>query len=73
MPVQTNQPGGRTAVVSYVATLSADLTTMVRDTDFDTHGYLLEMVRLKATEGSVKLKLAKSSARQSHGTNGRRS
>ena len=63
MPVQTNQPGGRTAVVSYVATLSADLTTMVRDTDFDTHGYLLEMVRLKA----------KSSARQSHGTNGRRS
>ena len=63
MPDQTNQPGGRTAVASYVATLSADLATMTRDTGLDTLGYLLEMVRLEA----------ESSARQNHGPNGRRS
>jgi hypothetical protein len=63
MPDQTNQPGGRVAVASYVATLSADLATMARDTDLDTLGYLLEMVRLET----------ESSARQPHVPNGRRS
>jgi hypothetical protein len=42
------QPGDRTAVAIYVATLSADLATMARDTGLDTLGYLLEMVRLEA-------------------------
>jgi hypothetical protein len=62
MPDQTNLPGGRTAVASYVATLSADLATMARDTGLDTLGYLLEMVRLEA----------ESSVRQNSGPNGRR-
>ena len=38
----------RTAVASYVATLSADLATMARRTGLDTLGYLLEMVHLEA-------------------------
>ena len=61
MPDQTNQPGGRTAIARYVATLSVELATMAHDTGLDTLGYLLEMVRLEA----------ESSARQSHGKNGR--
>jgi hypothetical protein len=61
MPDQSNPPAGRTAVASYVATLSADLANMARETGLDTLGYLLEMVRLEA----------ESSARQS-GPNGRR-
>lgn len=44
----------------YVATLSADLANMARDTGLETLGYLLEMVRLEA----------ESSARQT--ANGRR-
>ena len=48
MPDQSKQPGGRTAVASYVASLTADLATMARDTGLDTLGYLLEMVRLEA-------------------------
>ena len=63
MPDQTNQPGGRTAVASYVATLSADLAVMARRTGLDTLGYLLEMVRLEA----------ESTSRHSNGPNGRRS
>lgn len=63
MPDQTDEPGGRTAVASYVATLSADLAAMARRTGLDTLGYLLEMVRLEA----------ESSARHSNGPNGRRS
>ena len=54
------EPGDRTAVATYVATLSADLANMARDTGLDTLGYLLEMVRLEA----------ESSARQNHGPNG---
>ena len=62
MPDRQSQTGDRTAVATYVATLSADLATMARDTGLETLGYLLEMVRLEA----------ESSARQ-NGTNGRRS
>jgi len=63
MPVQTETPGDRTAVASYVASLSADLAIMARGTGLETLGYLLEMVRLEA----------ESNARQTHGPNGRRS
>ncbi len=63
MPDRTDQPGGRVAVANYVATLSADLATMARDTGLETLGYLLEMVRLEA----------ESSARPTNGPNGRRS
>jgi hypothetical protein len=48
MPNLNNEPGDRTAVAIYVATLSADLATMARSTGLDTLGYLLEMVRLEA-------------------------
>jgi hypothetical protein len=54
--------GDRTAVATYVASLSADLANMARETGLDTLGYLLEMVRLEA----------ESSARQSPAPNGRR-
>ena len=50
-------------IANYVATLSADLATMSRDTGLETLGYLLEMVRLEA----------ESSARPTNGPNGRRS
>ena len=63
MPDQTDESGGRTAVASYVATLSADLAVMARRTGLDTLGYLLEMVRLEA----------ESISRHSNGPNGRRS
>lgn len=39
---------GRTAVASYVASLSADLAVLARRNGLDTIGYLLEMVRLEA-------------------------
>lgn len=42
------EPGDRTAVASYVATLSADLSDMARRSGLETLGYLLEMVRLEA-------------------------
>jgi hypothetical protein len=57
------QPGARTAVASYVATLTADLATMARSSGLDTLGYLLEMVRLEA----------ESVTRHTNGPNGRRS
>src|ERR1039457_2809912 len=63
MPDETDEFGGRTAVASYVATLSADLAAMARRTGLDTLGYLLEMVRLEP----------ESSSRHSRGPNGRRS
>ena len=63
MPDQTDESGGRTAVASYVATLSADLAVMARRTGLDTLGYLLEMVRLEA----------ESTSRHSNRPNGRRS
>jgi hypothetical protein len=63
MPDQNRVSGETTAVASYVAPLSADLATMARSTGLETLGYLLEMVRLEA----------ESSARQIHGSNGRRS
>lgn len=62
MPNLTNEPGDRTAVAVYVATLAADLATMARGTGLDTLSYLLEMVRLEA----------ESSARQPQPQNGRR-
>ena len=53
--------GARIAVASYVATLSADLSTMARRTGLDALGYILEMARLEA----------ESRARQApHGPNG---
>jgi len=55
--------GNRTAVASYVATMSADLASLARGTGLDTLGYLLDMVRLEA----------ESTSRQSNGPNGRRS
>jgi hypothetical protein len=63
MSNQSEEPSGRTAVASYVATLSADLAVMARSTGLDTLGYLLEMVRLEA----------ESTTRHSDGPNGRRS
>jgi hypothetical protein len=60
-PTETSENGGRSAVASYVATLSADLASMARKTGLETLGYLLEMVRLEA----------ESTTRQS-GPNGRR-
>jgi hypothetical protein len=43
-----SEPGDRTAVANYVATLSGDLATMARRTGLETLGYLLEMARLEA-------------------------
>jgi hypothetical protein len=48
----SGDPGSRTAVASYVATLSADLAIMARRTGLETLGYLLEMVRLEAESAS---------------------
>jgi hypothetical protein len=48
MADQSDEPNGRAAVASYVATLSNDLATMARRSGLDTLGYLLEMVRLEA-------------------------
>jgi hypothetical protein len=62
MPDPTEEPSGRTAVASYVATLSNDLASMARRTGLDTLGYLLDMVRLEAE-----------SQTRHNGTNGRRS
>lgn len=45
---ELNDIGGRSAVASYVATMSADLAGMARKSGLDTLGYLLEMVRLEA-------------------------
>lgn len=50
-PVRINEnitENGRSAVASYVASLSADLAGMARKTGLETLGYLLEMVRLEA-------------------------
>ncbi len=47
-PTGTSEPGNRTVVANYVATMSADLATMARRTGLETLGYLLEMVRLEA-------------------------
>ena len=48
-----NQPtssdlSSRTAVASYVASMTADLAIMTRRTGLETLSYLLEMVRLEA-------------------------
>jgi hypothetical protein len=40
--------GARIAVASYVATLSADLSTMARRNGLEALGYILEMARLEA-------------------------
>jgi len=47
-PTAPIEPAGRTAVASYVATMSSDLAAMARASGLDTVGYLLEMVRLEA-------------------------
>ena len=52
-PIEASEPGGRAAVASYVATLSADLAVMARRTGLDTLAYLVEMVRLEA-ESSIR-------------------
>ena len=57
------EPGDPTAVASYVATLSADLSDMARRSGLDTLGYLLEMVRLEAENMA---------RRTPHGSNGGR-
>ena len=44
----SGESSNRTVVANYVATLSADLATMARQSGLDTLGYLLEMVRLEA-------------------------
>jgi len=59
--VTLTEPTSRSAVASYVATLSADLATMARRTGLDALGYLLEMVRLEAESTS-----------RHNGSNGRR-
>jgi hypothetical protein len=43
-----SEPGDRTAVANYVATVAADLAIMARRTGLETLGYLLEMARLEA-------------------------
>ena len=48
MAEQPADPGDRTAVAAYVATLTADLCEMARRTGLETLGYLLEMARLEA-------------------------
>jgi hypothetical protein len=55
-----SEPGNRTEVASYVATMSTDLATMARSSGLQTLGYLLEMVRLEA----------ESVARNPHAQNG---
>ena len=52
MPDQNEKPGNRTAVASYVATMSAELATMSRRTGLDTLGYLRKIVRLEAESSS---------------------
>jgi hypothetical protein len=47
-PKNSFEPIGRSAVASYVAALSADLSALARRSGLDTIGYLLEMVRLEA-------------------------
>jgi len=56
MPNQTlsapPEPGDRSAVADYVATLSADLAEMARRHGLETLGYLLDMARLEAESES---------------------
>jgi len=47
-PPTPGELSSRTAVASYVASLSADLATMTRRSGLETLSYLLEMVRLEA-------------------------
>ena len=56
----SGEVASRTAVASYVASMSADLAAMSRKTGLETLGYLLEMVRLEA----------ESTSRQANGPNG---
>lgn len=56
----SGEVASRTAVASYVASITADLAAMSRKTGLETLGYLLEMVRLEA----------ESTSRQSNGPNG---
>lgn len=47
-PSASREPGDRTVVAHYVATMSTDLAAMARGSGLETLGYLLEMVRLEA-------------------------
>ena len=47
-PPTSPEPGNRTVVAQYVASLSSDLAAMARGSGLQTLGYLLEMVRLEA-------------------------
>jgi hypothetical protein len=47
-PSASSEPGDRTVVAQYVASLSGDLAAMARGSGLQTLGYLLEMVRLEA-------------------------
>jgi hypothetical protein len=47
-PPTLREPGDRTVVAQYVASLSGDLAAMARGSGLQTLGYLLEMVRLEA-------------------------
>ena len=61
MPEPAQDPAGRTAVASYVASITADLAVLARRNGLDTLGYLLDMARLEAE-----------SARSARVANGRR-
>ena len=47
-PPISRDPGDRTVVAQYVASMSSDLAVMARSSGLQTLGYLLEMVRLEA-------------------------
>ena len=49
----SSEHGSRTAVTSYVASMTADLANMSRRSGLETLSYLLEMVRLKAESAST--------------------
>lgn len=61
MPEHSEESASRTAVASYVASITADLAALARRNGLDTLGYLLEMARLEAEN-----------TRTNRGTNGRR-
>jgi hypothetical protein len=46
------EPGDRTAVASYVATMAGDPAAIARQHGLQTLGYLLEMARLEAENES---------------------
>jgi len=61
MAEPAEDPTGRAAVASYVASITADLAVLARRKGLDTLGYLLEMAQLEAEN-----------ARTGRGVNGRK-